>query len=443
MLSTRLNGLIKEKTMIEMCFVKLNEFIVNEVQGRRIIIVLNAEVVSGPTEKVGAPKNIAKASAAASSSAAAPPAAPKAAAPAARSTYAASSATKSNTSSAGVKGKYHPIDSLNPYQNRWTIRARITNKSDMRTYNNAKGPGKLFSIDLLDDAGGEIRGTFFNEGVDKYDALLQKDQIYSFSGGRIKLANKRFSSLNNDYEITFSERSEILKLSGAEAGGAFNTRFNFATLRDFETMGADTIVDVCGVISQADPVKDLMSKKGAQLYKRDLTVVDCSGPSGTAMSVRLTLWGENAQMADDTFMAGTLLAAKGMKIGEWGGRSLSAGRGCTLLFNPDLPEAHKLKAWYDDGGSSAAVTALTTGSSGGGGAGRITPFAERLNIAKIVEDGLGNKEKPDYITVKAMINFIKYDDERRYVVKPLFLAAVLAFNLLLLLGPGERTQQRR
>ena len=161
------------------------------------------------------------------------------------------------------------------------------------------------------------------------------------------------------------------------------------------------------------------------------------------MSVRLTLWGENAQMADDTFMAGTLLAAKGMKIGEWGGRSLSAGRGCTLLFNPDLPEAHKLKAWYDDGGSSAAVTALTTGGSGGGGAGRITPFAERLNIAKIVEDGLGNKEKPDYITVKAMINFIKYDDERRYVVKPLFLAAVLAFNLLLLLGPGERTQQRR
>ena len=237
--------------------------------------------------------------------------------------------------------------------------------------------------------------------------------MYSFSGGRIKLANKRFSSLNNDYEVTFSERSIIEELRGADAAGGFKTRFTFVTLAQIESMGAETIVDVCGIVTQADDAKELTSKKGNALVKRDLTVVDCSGPSGSAMSVRLTLWGDNASLPDSTFAPGTIVAAKGMKVGEWGGRSLSANRGCTLQWNPDMQEAHKLKAWFDDGGSAAAVTSLTTGGGGGGGAGRVTPFAERLNLAAIQERGLGNGEKPDYVTVKSVINFIKYDDERR------------------------------
>ena len=48
---------------------------------------------------------------------------------------------------------YQPIDSLNPYQNRWTIKARITSKGDMKSWNNARGSGTLFKIELLDERG--------------------------------------------------------------------------------------------------------------------------------------------------------------------------------------------------------------------------------------------------------------------------------------------------
>lgn len=44
-----------------------------------------------------------------------------------------------------------PVRTLNPYQNKWVIKVRVTQKSDIREWSNAKGQGKLFSADLVDD----------------------------------------------------------------------------------------------------------------------------------------------------------------------------------------------------------------------------------------------------------------------------------------------------
>lgn len=35
---------------------------------------------------------------------------------------------------------------------RWTIRARVTNKSQIRTWSNSRGEGKLFSLELVDES---------------------------------------------------------------------------------------------------------------------------------------------------------------------------------------------------------------------------------------------------------------------------------------------------
>jgi OB-fold nucleic acid binding domain len=88
-----------------------------------------------------------------------------------------------------------PIADLNPYQNRWTIKARVTGKGEVRRWSNQRGEGYLCSIDLLDEQGGEVRGTFFKDAVDKFCDMLQVNSVYTFSGGKIKVANKQYSNI--------------------------------------------------------------------------------------------------------------------------------------------------------------------------------------------------------------------------------------------------------
>ena len=43
-----------------------------------------------------------------------------------------------------------PVLSLNPYKSHWTVIARVTSKSLLRKWNNEKGEGQVFNMDLVD-----------------------------------------------------------------------------------------------------------------------------------------------------------------------------------------------------------------------------------------------------------------------------------------------------
>lgn len=66
-----------------------------------------------------------------------------------------------------------------------------------------------------------------------------------------------------------------------------------------------------------------------------------------------------------------------------------------------MPEAHKLRGWFDNYGSTATMSSISgmRGQSGGG-SNALKTFAE----TKI--ENLGSGEKPDYYSVKAMVAMI-------------------------------------
>lgn len=75
---------------------------------------------------------------------------------------------------------------------RWTIKARISNKTQVRNFENARGPGKLFSCDLVDQSG-EIRATAFNAECDKFHPILEVGKVH-FRKSSIRLELCHFHS---------------------------------------------------------------------------------------------------------------------------------------------------------------------------------------------------------------------------------------------------------
>ena len=108
--------------------------------------------------------------------------------------------------------------------------------------------------------------------------------------------------------------------------------------------------------------------------------------------VRCTFWGEVAQRPDEFWAAQPVLAAKGFKVSDFGGVSLSSGFNSQLVWDsPHDSDSVALRQWWNGGGSSHATTSLTTGGGGGGGDGRgPAAFADRACINDIKTKQLGH-----------------------------------------------------
>ena len=167
----------------------------------RLIIILNLRVVSTDESKIGSPVAI----------------------PTSVSTNQADAETtnpapiqqqqthrapiQQQTQGSGRKTIY-PIDALSPYQNVWTIKARVTQKSEVKTWSNQRGEGKLFNVTLMDESG-EIKATGFNRVVDELYEKFEEGKVYFITKGRVHPAKRKFSTLQNCYEISFESFTAV------------------------------------------------------------------------------------------------------------------------------------------------------------------------------------------------------------------------------------------
>lgn len=122
--------------------------------------------------------------------------------------YGSGGAASKPKQSSSAHGTVYPIETLSPYQNKWTIKARVSYKSDIKTWTNQKGTGKLFTVHFLDESG-EIRATGFNDQCDQLYEVLQEGQIYYVSQCKVNMAKKQFSTLSNEYELMFERDTQV------------------------------------------------------------------------------------------------------------------------------------------------------------------------------------------------------------------------------------------
>lgn len=288
----------------------------------------------------------------------------------------------------------HPINSLSPYQNKWTIRARVINKAPIRTWNNARGNGKLFSMDLLDESG-EIRATAFNNECEKFFDLIELNKVYFITRGTIKTANKKFSNLNNDYELTLTGESQVFPCYDFDESQMPALKFNFTQLNKVKDTDVDNILDVIGVCQSAGDIVNLVSKTTQkELKKRDVTLVDQS-----MSSVVFTLWDTQAEEFDGSLQP--VVAIKGCRIREFmGSKTLSLFGSTVMQINPDIEEAHRLRGWFDSLPSNMEFSSISSRSEIGAN----TQFYT-IKEAQLAQ--LGSGDKADYYSMYAYLIFVK------------------------------------
>ncbi|XP_022738094.1 replication protein A 70 kDa DNA-binding subunit A-like [Durio zibethinus] len=297
-----------------------------------------------------------------------------------------------------------PISALNPYQGRWTIKARVTAKGELRRYNNARGDGKVFSFDLLDSDGGEIRVTCFNAVVDQFYNQIEAGKVYLISRGSLKPAQKAFNHLNNDHEI-FLDSASIIQPCYEDDNTIPHQQFHFRTISDVEGMENNNIVDIIGVVSYISPTASIMRKNGTETQKRTLHLKDMSG-----RSVELTLWGifcnVEGQKLQSLCDSGEfpVLAMKTGRVSDFNGKAVGTISTTQLFIDPEFPEAHRLKEWFVSEGRNTPSVSISRETSS------LNRTDNRKTISQIKDERLGTSEKPDWITVVATIAYIKLDN---------------------------------
>lgn len=298
------------------------------------------------------------------------------------------------------------IAALNMYNNRWIIQARVTVKSEIRTWSNSKGEGSLFSVELLDSTQ-DIRATFFKEAVDRFYNMLETGKVYSFSGGRLKVANAQYNTCKSNFEITFDDKAEIHLCN--DDGNIQKQTYEFVKIAGIEQAQPNSNVDVLAIVKAvSEPVNLISKKSGQELTKCDLILVDDTG-----VEISMTLWGEKARTAQTDFGGQPVAAFRRARVSDYNGKSLSAGPSSEI--NPThVPEVQQLQSWWQSVGSSAAARSLSTMSGGGG---QMDSLAARKTISAITQEQLGfstddsNNSKPDWLSFKGTLTFLRKDKE--------------------------------
>ncbi|XP_039276249.1 replication protein A 70 kDa DNA-binding subunit-like [Nilaparvata lugens] len=294
----------------------------------------------------------------------------------------------------------HPIAYLSPYQNKWVIKARVLSKSAVKTWSNARGEGKLFSMDLADESG-EIRVTAFRDQVDKFYDMIEVNKVYLISRCQLKQANKKFTSLKNDYEMTCTSETRIEPCT-EDCGDIPKMKFNFTSLVALQEAPLENSVDVIGVCKRVGDLATVIQRTtNKELKKRDIELVDNS-----LSSISVTLWNNDAENFEVNG-GEPIVAIRQAGLSDFGGgRSLSVRASSNIQINPDIPEAHKLRGWYDALSHDAKFNSL----SARGGAMDGGMFNSKAITLKEAKNQNTDSDKAEFFSAFAHVMHIRTEN---------------------------------
>ena len=129
--------------------------------------------------------------------------------------------------------------------------------------------------------------------------MLHEGKVYIISNATVKVANRKFTSINNDYCLGFHRNTNIKEVSDLGGRSIKKQGFSFVSIGELAKDKQDLSCDVVGIITDIGPEDSIMTKKGDTLAKRNFTLLDLSTltterlpPDQWGVKIGVTLWGE-------------------------------------------------------------------------------------------------------------------------------------------------------
>ncbi|CAF4367180.1 unnamed protein product [Rotaria socialis] len=234
------------------------------------------------------------------------------------------------------------IAQINQYNNGWSIKGIVTNKSNVHHYKNSRGEGTLFSFDLQDSTG-EIQITAFNNECSRLFSIIEIGQVYVLANASVKPANQQYNKLSSIYEIIATSQTSVSHTSIDDFIHVPISKYNFIRLNEIAMQQSDAYLDVIGIVNLVCDPTMVTNKTHKKSYPtRIISILDETG------SISVTLWQDHARDFNDK--SNPVIAFKAIKVHDFNGcRSLSTTSKTNLKINSlDTERTEHLKRWFHE-----------------------------------------------------------------------------------------------
>jgi replication factor A1 len=296
---------------------------------------------------------------------------------------------------------FTPLSSLNTFTKDIHILVKITTISAIKEFKNDHNKGKLVNFTFIDEEGSEMQGTAFTKGIDKHLHNLEEGCVYEIHGGYLKINDKKFSTVKSDYKLIIDDSTEIIR-SNRVIGN--NSEPSMIHIGDLLNKQVYSVIDIMAYVLESYQATTINTKQGIPVKMKKIVCVDDSD-----YKIELTLWKE---FSDLIIEPGDVIAMKSVKVGEYGGRSISSVDNSKIVINPTYRE--KLKASINDKIAKGFSFKSIQSKMSGNDAPTSSVDIGNASYLKHVINDYEAYDKCNSSKIKATILSLRHDDKNYY-----------------------------
>ena len=223
------------------------------------------------------------------------------------------------------------LSEISTYSKNITIYVKIIKKCEIKTFMNrlTHKESKVLSFDIMDSKGFEMQANIYDNGLEKFNNILQVGEIYYIIGGYAKLADKKYTNIKSDYKLIFDSNTQIFHIDKKddtlfmEESKEINGIVRFIDLIKYPK---NSIIDCLAYVLETSSTTIKPSKNGNTIAIKKILLGDSSG-----IKCPMTLWKKFTEIPIEK---GNILLLKYIRVGEYNGICLTTIDDSNIIINP-------------------------------------------------------------------------------------------------------------